>query len=1418
VAWPPKHVPYSGLPAKSSQTPSSDTNPSWDFSSEKKDTSLSQLRPYADPVIINNTTAKPEDLIKVHSGVVGTSMDLLQRLYTTLRVGRMSRAETIIQRLAQASPPNSPEVVHAHTAYLEELLRHLAAADHATRPSYQLKMQKWFEVEVYRNNVQPDEKMLVIMVRAAIRGLQGSRRDRAIRRYVEMASQLGDSEYDEVLSSEDYDDNEFTILGAATSEFYEESKEQEEETSANSDIPELNMTQFRRLDTVSADELPDIVATEQKGEGLESVKKALVAFARLPALPADAPIEAQRIRAYERQRIIEETSVDVAVDKWRKENEELQKIGVSSALQTKPMGALMWQWYSALLPVLEEELALCKKIQHDGSYTRSRDSQMDRITYAPYLELMPIRKIAANTVLHTMGLVTKGKNRSTDKWDHEIKLAHLITGLGNAIEEECAIEVTKRQRSDAQRKANNAKRRATMAKPGRGNQPTEFTQVQPASEDMGQSTRTKKSQMKTFLNWPTDVKAKMGAMLASKLIETAHFPVTREHPRTREKITQMQPAFTHRMKYMNGRKIGMVQPNSALIRKVESEPMGALLAKRMPMIVEPRPWTSWSEGGYLQYPTPIVRLPVSDTSGKDYFQAADSKGDTKQVYAGLNALSKVPWKINQDVLKVQLHAWNSGEQVANLAPLNPSFKLPQEPEPSTDPLPRRRWLQEVREIEDKKTGLHSQRCFQNLQLEIAKAMANETLYFPHNVDFRGRAYPIPPYLNHMGADNARGLLVFGQGKELGEGGLRWLKIHLANVAGYDKASLQERENYTMQHLDDIYDSARNPLGGRRWWLESEDAWQTLAACFELTKALDSPDPTKFVSHLPTHQDGTCNGLQHYAALGGDKAGAAQVNLEPGDKPADIYTAVANAVNEEVERDAEAGNPIAKMLQGHISRKVVKQPVMTNVYGVTFFGAKAQVKKQLLDIFPDLPRYAAVNPGNLSHYVATKIFKSLGNMFTGAQAIQVWLGVCADRISTCLSSEQIEQLTMETNAKEKASAEAKEVVEAKKAAKKAAAEAEKLAMKAALKEAKKQAKKAKSSKSKKEAAAEVSEAEVSEGQKEAAIEDEEAEPLLSTEDAAVEEKDEKIFQPNRDKTMTLSKPLFKSSVTWTTPLRMPVVQPYRSSGTRIISTNLQNITLQEPQVWDPVSKRKQLQAFPPNFIHSLDATHMMLSALKCNEIGLTFASIHDSFWTHACDVEKMSEVLRDAFVAMHSEDIVGRLREEFVTRYKNHMYLATVMTNSKVGQKIVALRKTYKGKTGQASELALEKRRLDLLASADAEDRAKGAAMLTPGSIVASEADKSAFVLEPEIQSQTLGEIPKDANTVAAEAESKAAEGGPVDDEDYVGKEIYERKLANHKRRLLERKLYIWLPMEFPEVPEKGDFDVKRLKLSKYFFH
>jgi DNA-directed RNA polymerase len=119
---------------------------------------------------------------------------------------------------------------------------------------------------------------------------------------------------------------------------------------------------------------------------------------------------------------------------------------------------------------------------------------------------------------------------------------------------------------------------------------------------------------------------------------------------------------------------------------------------------------------------------------------------------------------------------------------------------------------------------------------------------------------------------------------------------------------------------------------------------------ELKAALQSPDPHAYECALPIHQDGTCNGLQHYAALGGDARGARQVNLDNTDRPSDVYTYVANMIEKRMQEDMERNpdNKFAQMLIGKVSRKVVKQTVMTTVYGVTFVGAREQIERQLKD--------------------------------------------------------------------------------------------------------------------------------------------------------------------------------------------------------------------------------------------------------------------------------------------------------------------------------------------------------------------------------------------------------------------------------------------------------------------------------------
>lgn len=88
---------------------------------------------------------------------------------------------------------------------------------------------------------------------------------------------------------------------------------------------------------------------------------------------------------------------------------------------------------------------------------------------------------------------------------------------------------------------------------------------------------------------------------------------------------------------------------------------------------------------------------------------------------------------------------------------------------------------------------HSMRSDFGLKLNIARSYSKlDCFFYPHNLDFRGRVYPVPPHLNHIGNDLSRGMLMFAEGKKLGEGGLKWLKIHCANLMGKDKATVPEK--------------------------------------------------------------------------------------------------------------------------------------------------------------------------------------------------------------------------------------------------------------------------------------------------------------------------------------------------------------------------------------------------------------------------------------------------------------------------------------------------------------------------------------------------------------------------------------------------------------------------------------------------
>lgn len=1132
---------------------------------------------------------------------------------------------------------------------------------------------------------------------------------------------------------------------------------------ANSQLTELNNLTRKeseiapRFLTKPEGETQAVKATEQKGSGLSTLKKSLELFGSKGAdLFSGAEAADGEMSAEERQRLLENNTIKAAMDRWREDDEHLKSIGINSSLATSSVGAMMWKWHEALVPLIKEDVQKYKEAE--GRKTKKKADE-DILLWSPYMQTLLPEKLSAVTILAAMKLL------STESVDERgMRIHHVVSGIGSAIQDESVAE------HFGHKKKSKKWRQSNLAE---GVDKFDRTSTGRSDENLQQILRGRASRIYDSMEWTHMIKVKVGATLLSHLMDIAKVQVSRKDPRTGVELRDAQPVFFHTFQYMGGKRVGVVRLNTAVLETLAKAPVSSAIAKYLPMVAEPKPWVGFREGGFYEHSVPVVRLNSNDVQSKRYAITAAENGDMSQVFAGLDVLAKTRWKVNSFVFKVMLDAWNTGEAIAKIPPANPQSEKPHEPPPSAEPKARRSWIRAVREAENQRSGLKSQRCFQNFQLEVARAYLNETFYFPHNCDFRGRAYPMAPFLNHMGSDNARGLLLFAQGKELTDSGLWWLKIHLANVYGYDKASFEERLRFTENHLDEIFDAVNNPLDGKRWWLKAEDPWQCLAACNELKAALDLPDPTQYICQLAIHQDGTCNGLQHYAALGGDVAGAQQVNLEPGDRPSDIYTAVAEMVKEEIAHEAAQGDALAQQLNGRVTRKVVKQTVMTNVYGVTFVGAKRQVLKQLDELMPDLPDTFGLNRLAASSYVAKKIFKSLSTMFNGAHDIQYWLTDCAARISDSISAEQINYIERE-------------------------AKGEKLPNQFKL----------------------------------------------------------KALRGRKDDFLT-----FKSSVIWTTPLKMPVVQPYRKASTRRIDTNLQSITIVHRTDADPTHKAKQLQAFPPNFIHSLDATHMFLTALKCHEVGLTFASIHDSFWTHAGDVDMMNRIIRDAFIRMHSEDIVGRLAAEFNARYKGYMYLASVFSKSLVGRKILKWRKNgdpEAKKRGVAArkrdELILERRRLALLASDDPKEREEGLAMITPARFFAEAADERALA-PSDIKPATIGgmgptsvrsaklkanerlevgdianveavlgsdeaELPESdgkADTEAVADDTETLEETTPDAEESSALLAERAEPGKKKTATVDRKIWVWLPLKFPPVPKKVCFSSPRPGLRYMVF-
>jgi DNA-directed RNA polymerase len=615
----------------------------------------------------------------------------------------------------------------------------------------------------------------------------------------------------------------------------------------------------------------------------------------------------------------------------------------------------------------------------------------------------------------------------------------------------------------------------------------------------------------------------------------------------------------------------------------------------LPMIVPPNSWgPGLNDGGYLgNEEAKVIHLVKHRNSSR--IRKALRSADLSTTLTAINALQQTPWRVNARIYGL-------------MCKVREMIKSKE--------LERTEW---------------TKRIFRRLR--VCENYANESeIYFPYVVDFRGRVYCLPPEVNPQADDIGRSLLEFAVAKPLGDRGDSWLAVHLANSFGQDKTPYKARVSWVKENQEMILACASDPRKDRRW-TEAPKPWRFLRACIEWEGYRSQG--VNFESRLPILMDGTCNGLQHLSALTLSMEGAKETNLLPDAHPQDIYKKVASDLESELKADQEAGNELAREWREKvkIGRDVCKMAVMTTPYGVTGGGITLQLRKKEFTEILEMHGCSSFEANEVKH--AVEFFKRL-QIASDSVASYVWKRFSSEAQETLASMNAskkvkilcvVEELNMIRDGAslrdEACFSEVPLTPETVSLGKSARSSGELARLnRLFLEDA---YPRYLSRKSRRWQCCEYLSAKL----------------LKCIGD---------LVDPGNQIKNWLQKIARKMAemnvaVFWVAPTGFPVIQekwqgesvPVRA-GKHSMSIYKRKLEYGRP-VLDADAQASGIVA---NFIHSLDAAHLMLTVrrLHAEDLGdpIHFGVIHDGYAVHACDVDKLHIALREEFIGMYKTSI------------------------------------------------------------------------------------------------------------------------------------------------------------------------------------
>ena len=485
-----------------------------------------------------------------------------------------------------------------------------------------------------------------------------------------------------------------------------------------------------------------------------------------------------------------------------------------------------------------------------------------------------------------------------------------------------------------------------------------------------------------------------------------------------------------------------------------------------------------------------------------------------------------------------------------------------------------------------------------------------SIYFVWQMDFRGRLYPVQTLLHPQGSDFVKALLVFDEERDVKN--IDWFKIHGANLFGKDKEPFEERIRWVEENEEKILSVS----GGSDFWMEADEPFEFYQFCLEYAKY--KKDPQNFKTSLPIAVDGSNNGLQHISTMLRDKETAKRVNVLPTNRVNDVYTDVLNEFLKLLKNDLLPKKSYVKKIgdyELYFKKEKKKHKIRPNLIDI--------ISKELStyeETVIKLNKYG-LKKNTKEYELALKILeKCKAFLPDDIEIAMAYLQKEAKRLqeSGFVIVEEVEKFLPQSLNK---------YVNFDKFNRSFIKKPVMIDSYGAGKEGK----------SKK-----IFEEIENWFNLEKKYKEEYAKYLARMVDKAIDKVTVSASLYDKYMKRVVKIILDKNPdklIRWKTPLGLDVVQIeyIKDKGNPIKFKNAKITYVIES---DKVDKEEQQKGISPNFIHSLDATHLYMTLLELKKRGINYLRpIHDSYAVYADDMGELQEILKEKFIEIYSRDIL-----------------------------------------------------------------------------------------------------------------------------------------------------------------------------------